>query len=603
MHASAGLGNDGGSSNPDAPMPHPHTVSALPRSRPRAWRGLGLSLLVAAVLAGCGGGDPIPAVTATPTSRLDSVRLANQASFGPTEALVSEIQQKGPVLWVAEQLRLPQQSFYTLGGDGAIHQHTYATELCLVPGQPLGLDPDTCYRNYHSASPLNWDFYRNAAYRQDQLRQRVALALQQIVVVSSLDVNAVYGQRGYHNIFLEQAFGNYREVLRQVARSPVMGEYLDHINNDKAAPNENFARELLQLFTVGTCLLDDGGRLAGGKCSPTFNTTQVRNYAYAMTGWTYPPGGRSRAICQPEGANCRYLEGSMVSLPRLHDTESRELLTGISVPAGSSPESALEAVLDSLMTHPNIAPFICKQLIQHLVTSNPSPEYVQRVVRAFRFGFYAHTVLPPVTFGRGQTGDLLATVAAVLLDPEARTPAATEAGGKLREPALVITGALRALNAKTDGDDLIAWGRQMRQPLFEPPSVFNFYPPDYPVAGGKFVGPTFGILNADALLWRLNFLSSLLEISPFMNIDESIPGSVGTTTYDTAAFDADASDPGALVDRLSLLLLGEPLPAVPRGRVVEAVQAVSVSSANWRTARVREAAYLVMASPQYQVPR
>ena len=176
-------------------------------------------------------------------------------------------------------------SALTSGGTGAVHQFAQSSgEFCDGRG-------DNCWRDWSSSTPLLWDFYRNAVSEPDQLRQRVGWALQQILVVSNLEVFGTYGLRNYNNALLNQAFGNYRDVLRSVALSPVMGDYLNNVNNDKAAPNENFARELLQLFALGTCELNTNGTLKTGDCVPTYDNETVRNYAYALTGWTYPAGG------------------------------------------------------------------------------------------------------------------------------------------------------------------------------------------------------------------------------------------------------------------------------------------------------------------------
>ena len=531
----------------------------------------------------------VSAIVGTPTTQRDAVRLAEQASFGPTEALVGEIRTKGPTQWVSDQMALSASS-YTSGGTGEVHQHTADTDFCTGRG-------DNCWRDWSSSTPLVWDFYRNAVERPDQLRQRVALALQQMLVVSNLEVFGTYGLRSYQNMLLNNAFGNYREILRKVSLSPVMGEYLDNVNNDKSAPNENFALELPQLFALVTCELNADGSQRGGSCHPTYDNDIVREYAYALTGWTYPAGGRTPWGCWPTGANCQYLDGDMVPVASFHDTQARTLLAGVSLPSGHTPATALNAVLDSLMNHPNMAPFVGKQLIQHLVTSNPSPAYVQRVATAFTTGRSG-------AFGTGQRGDMKATVAAVLLDPEARTATPGTSAGRLREPLQLFTGVLRALNGQTDGDALgWWWGEEMRQHVFRSPSVFNFYPPDYPLAGTPLVGPAFGIHNANTALQRVNFINYLL----FWNGSgptAGVPNAVGTRV-NLSAFTADAADPTRLVDRLSLLLLGESLPSASRGAVIQAVSTYTQQSSgnDYLNHRVRQAAYLIFASPQYQIAR
>ncbi len=539
-----------------------------------------------------------PTTSAPPMTQRDAVRLASQASFGATEALVAQMRTQSAAAWVQAQLRQPAVSRYTSGGGSAIHIDTTGVGFC----DQAANKSDNCWRDWYSSVPLLWDFYRNAVNQPDQLRQRMAFALQQIVVVSNLEVNGTYGLRRYHNALLDGAFGNYRDVLRGVALSPVMGDYLNGVNNDKAAPNENFAREMLQLFSLGTCLLEADGSLKGGKCQPTYDNTMVRSYAYALTGWTYPAGGASKWGCWPKGANCSFYDGDMAPLPALHDTTARTLLAGASVPAGSTPTQALDAVLDSLMAHPNMAPFIGRQLIQALVRSNPSPAYVGRVAAAFQAGKFSKD---GVNFGAGRAGDLSATVAAVLLDADARGDAPPgSSGGRLREPALMMAGVLRALNGKTDGDALgWWWGEALRQHVFRPPSVFNFYPPDYPVPGTQLQGSAFGIHNANTSLERLNYLTYLLNwggSKPAANV----PNAVGTQVV-LDSFDADAADAAKLVDRLSLLAHGEVLPAGPRAKALDAVNwwTDKTDAKTWQRNRVITAAYLVFAAPQFQVIR
>jgi len=542
---------------------------------------------------------PAPAPTPAPAPAIaqrDAVRLADQASFGATEALVQQIRTQGAAGWVQSQMGL-SGARYTSGNGDAVHTDVQAVFFC----DRAPYAGDNCWRDWFSTQPLVWDFYRNAINQPDQLRQRVAFALQQIVVVSGLEVGGTYGHRNYQNMLLENAFGNYRNVLKKVALSPVMGDFLNNANNDKAAPNENFARELLQLFSIGTCELNTDGTLRGGNCVATYNNEMVRNYAYALTGWTYPAGGRTSYGCWPQGTNCQYYGGDMVPLAARHDGTARPLLSGVSKAANTNAAEGLERVLDSLMNHPNMAPFIGKQLIQFLVSSNPSPAYVQRVATAFASGRFS---ADGRSFGAGQRGDLAATVAAVLLDAEARgaTLASTNAG-RLRDPAQHFTSVLRAFGGNSDGEVLgWWWGEGLRQHMFRPPSVFSFYPPDYPVAGTSLVGPAFGIHNANTALERLNFLVYLFDWGG-TNAAATVPNAVGTKIK-TDAFIGDATDAAKLVDRIANLALGAPLPSTQRAAVIRAVEAwTAQTDSNWQARRVTTAAYLIFGSPNFQIQR
>ncbi len=543
--------------------------------------------------------DPFAGLSLVPqAAQVDATRLAQQATFGPTRDLINQIRADSPAGWIAKQLTLKQSS-YTSGMGNEINTNNNEEFFCDTAGQ---INNEYCWRDYYSAEPLTWDFYRNAVEKPDQLRQRTAFALQQIFVISNNSVSGTYGWRYYNNMLLKNAFGNYRDLLRKVALAPSMGQFLNNVNNDKALPNENFGRELLQLFSIGTCKLQPNGNLSGGSCKPTYDNEMVRNYAYALTGWTYPAGGSTYWGCWPEGANCEYLDGDMVSAPMLRDASRRPLLSGVTVPAGTSAPKALDLVLDSLMKHPNIAPFVAKRMIQHLVASNPKPEYVARVAQVFNDGLF---VSDGHTFGTGTQGDMAAIVAAVLLDAEARGDNwDAKRGGHLREPVLAMTGALRALNGYTDGGALTWWwGESLRQPVFRPPSVFNFYQSDYPVAGTPLVGPEFGIHNANTALERLNYLTYLLSWNG-SDPDPNQPNAIGTRV-DLTKFLPQASNPERLVDGLSTLTIGRTLDAAPRQKVLTAVTwwTPQTDAQNWQINRVRTAAYLVLGSPDYQVQR
>ncbi|WP_085315752.1 DUF1800 domain-containing protein [Derxia lacustris] len=565
-------------------------------------------------LAACGGGGggggnsatPVTGAAAVaaaadrPTTSLDAARLAEQASFGPTESLIAGIAASGPLKWIARQMTLPASSYPQLGSE-AIDRWTDKNRSWCQANFSAGT---YCWRDYYTATPVAWQFYRQALGNDDQLRQRVAWALSQWLVASDQEVNGTYGLRHWAQLFRDNAFGNYRDLLRAVALSPVMGEFLNNVNNSKTDPNENFARELLQLFSIGTCVLNHDGSLKDGKCEATYDNATVREYAYALTGWTYPAGGASAwcaSLCNG-WQNPRWLSGAMVAVPAQHDQTVRTLLSGVTLPASRTPEQALDKVLDSIMAHGNLAPFVARRLIQHLVTGNPSAAYVADVASAFEAGSYQG-------IGSGTRGDLGATVAAVLLHAEARDTAhLTDRGyGRLREPVQLWTGVMRALDAVSDGLWWAsAFGGELDQAIYGAPSVFSYYAPDYIPGGADVTAPAFGIEDANTTLKRLSFINylSFTKSDPVMPASATVAGAIGTALSWSRYADS-AGDPAALVDRLDLLLTSRQLNATQKQAIVDAVSVINQSThgADWPAWRVRAAVFLTLAAPQSSIVR
>jgi hypothetical protein len=535
------------------------------------------------------------------------VRLANQATFGVTDALISEIKTKGEKQWLLDQFSAPR-SIYGSQDKTAVHQWTtLVPDFCAQYGATPG-GRTYCYRDWSSSEPLKWDFFRQATTGPDQLRQRVAFAFAQIFVISDVDLDGTYGFARFHQKLRDNAFGNFRDVLRAVTLDPMMAEYLTLVNNAKQDPNENYARELLQLFSVGTCVLNPDGSLPGGVCVPTYSNETVRAYAFALTGWTYPAGGIDLRCSSNCGwGNPRFYAGPMVPVAAQHDQTERVLLGGVRVPSSRTPQQALELVLDSIIQHPNTAPFIATRLIRALVTSNPSPAYVARVSAAFNSGRH-------VDIGSDVRGDLRATLAAILLDSEARSldVAQQTRFGKLREPVLFMTAAVRALNGYTDGDYLGASGAgtALEQPIFNSPSVFNFFAPDYAIpASNGITGPEFGITHTNTVLGRINFAEDLffgwwgngngLSPSPYF------PGSIGTK-LDVASFRSVAADPVALVDHMNILFTGGLLSAGAKNVILNSVTSLGNQkpAPTWLLdSRTRMAAYMFVVSPDFQIQR
>ncbi len=550
------------------------STPARVRLHPAAFLG---ALLVLAV--GCSSSTP---GTPSPDGGLaldaDTVRFLEQSTFGPTEALVASVQDAGFSSFLDAQFASPASS---LG--------TYPVVLQAPAVKcPTGSAPN-CYRDSYTSFLPAVQFFQNALLGNDQLRQRVAFALSQILVVSDGEVNSTYGMADYEQLLVNDAFANYRQILQDVTLSPAMGRYLNMVNNDKANPakgthpNENYARELLQLFSIGLVKLNpDGSVVMDSNNQPvaTYDQSVVDGYAAVFTGWTYPtmPG----AAQKPH--NPTYYRGVMEAVEANHDTTAKTLLDGATLPAGQTAAQDMQGALDVLFQHPNLGPFIGKQLIQFLVTSNPSPAYVARVSAAF------------ANNGSGVRGDMQSVVRAILLDPEARGAVQAAPGyGKLREPALLAANLARALGVQSDGVYLRNASAAMEQPVYQAGSVFNFYPPNYPLAGTTLVSPPSTLLDSTSVLTRSNFVYALLfaTIPP----DPTIPGATGTSASLTA-LGTTAGDAGALADRLNALLMHGTMSAPMRQSAVNAVNALPTTDS---VDRVRAAAYVVGTSAQYQV--
>jgi uncharacterized protein (DUF1800 family) len=551
-----------------------------------------------------------------PTSEKNAFRLIQQATFGANEATLAEAQKKGPRRWLAEQFAMPISRFGYSDRD-EIHT-TSAKDFCAERTSAGTPERDNCWRDWYSSNPLKYDFFIQASTGTDQLRQRVGFALAQILVVSEVEVAGTYGLSDYFQSLRNQAFGNYREILRSVTLHPMMGEYLNMVNNDATDPNENFARELLQLFSVGTCELNPDGTLKTGKCIPTYDNNVVRDYAYALSGWTYPAGGVdpwcNRAVDAWCGwTNPKYLKGKMVSVASKHDSQPRKLLGGVNLAAGHAPDAALDSVLDSVMNHPNIAPFVSTRMIQALVKSNPSPAYVERVASAFKTGKFE-------VFGTGAKGDMQATIAAVLLDSEARDDSSANlaTAGMLRDPVIMLVNAVRAFDGFTDGDRMgkYGYGSELGQAVFNSPSVFSFYSPEYRLPGKPdLLGPQFQLSNANTNLSWPNFANELIywwyNKGNGLQAKSDIAGTTGTK-IGYAQFEKDAGDSVALVNRLDRLLTGGTLSPAAKTAVVAALAEYTdkdtwLTDANnnssWQRERFRTAAYLLLSSPHFQIQK
>ena len=486
-------------------------------------------------------------------SYASAFHFLEQATFGPTPAAIDHLQQIGFQQWFTEQSNAPV-SQYTVN----------------APDIPT----------------LQSDFFFNALSGPDQLRQRVAFALSQIFVVSAYKDYMAVQLEPYLQILQADALGNFYQLMNDITLSPSMGHYLDMADNIKAEynllPNENYARELMQLFTTGPVLLNPNGtpQLDGsGNAIPLYTETTIQNFARVFTGWTYSvtPGATPQAINPP------YYVGPMVAWEADHDTSVKTLLNGVQVPGGQTAEQDMQAALQNIFNHPNVGPFVSSLLIQHLVSSNPSPAYVQRIAQVFN------------NDGTGTRGNLKAVVQAILLDSEARQSdnASTwiPTGGHFREPVLFVTSVLRNLNASASGfNTLVDTAYFMGQSLFYPQSVAGYYPPTYPLPGfSGLLGPELDTLNSSSGLFRVNWADGIAWGTTYTN----------GVTMNLSPFVLLAADTtgNTLIQAVSNTFMAGQMPQ----QMQAAIAGVMPSLSNSAPARVASAIYLTASSGLYQI--
>ncbi|MGQ0736118.1 MAG: DUF1800 family protein [Acidobacteriota bacterium] len=483
-----------------------------------------------------GQSDPPDVRTAT--------HLLENATFGPTTADIVAIRALGVDRWLEEQFNLPESDM------------------------PDGLD----------TNGVRAQLFLNMANGRDQLRQRVMFALSQFIVVSAAKTGSGPELIPWVRLLSRNAFGNYHTLLTEVSVNPTMGKYLDLAYSKKASttssPNENYARELLQLFSIGLWELNQDGSLrrdGQNQPIPTYSQATIKEYARALTGWTFPtqPG------VAPATSNPPYFYGIMEPRTTTHDTGAKALL-GVTLPAGQSAVSDMQGVLASIFQHPNVPPFVATRLIRSLVTSNPSPGYILRVANAFSNN------------GQGVRGDLRAVIRAVLLDPEAlRFSSPTD--GRLKDPVLHITGLGRALNARVSDPNAFMWVfNNLAERVLTPPTVFSFYSPLAPLPGrSDLFGPEFQIYPPALAVQRANFIYSILA------------GSYSSSfAVDLTPFTAVAANTPALVARVDHALMFGRMSNDLRERLTMATNAIAVSNTR---ERALGALFLAAISSEYTV--
>ncbi|NLR73396.1 DUF1800 domain-containing protein [Novosphingobium sp. ERN07] len=547
-------------------------------------------LASAFALAACGGegGDAQPAASpsVTPTAQsaptawpsvdpnqIKAARFLAQASVGCASGDIEALAGTSVEAWLDTQLAMPRpQKFWDF----------------LVTN---GYDASSNKSTTNGFDPMIWSQLIGSG---DVLRQRVGLALLNIWVVSIDGITSSWKQfniASYLDNIWDNAFGNYRDVMEAASTSLAMGMYLTYLGSTKQnntkneMPDENFARELMQLFTIGLYHLEMDGTesRSGGEPIPTYTQEDVSLGARVWTGYTYG----SSEVDTP--ARVRL---PMAIRPSLHETQQTSFLGGrVNVPSDSDAQVARKITLDGLFNHPNMPPFICKRLIQSLVSSNPSPAYIRRVAMTF------------VDNGNGVRGDLKAVIRAILLDAEARddTVVASTSFGKLREPVLRFLQWARAFKVRSPSQlwpfgSLASGATQLGQSPARAPSVFNWFRPGYSPAGtaisnAGLVAPEFQIANEPSVIGYVNFMQSVVE------------SGAGDAQPDYSEFRQIASDSSKLVSKLNLVLAANQINEASLRRIRDAVESINGTTDAGLTRRVQAATVLILASPEYLIVR
>ncbi len=537
-------------------------------------------------------------------------RFLAQSSMGPTPALAQQVQTQGLSGWVDAQLAMAPSTPTHLA-------QAELSTIALAQPRPRGQD-------------VVFAWWTHTLQQPDQLRQRVAYALSQIFVVSIS--NSTLGDNArmvasYADMLSERSTGTFRELLEGVALHPAMGTYLSHLQNRKEdtfngrVPDENFAREVMQLFSIGLYELNDDGslKLRDGQPIETYNADDVKGLAKVFTGlgWHRLPNQSgpwwecfyATGPCYDPVAQQSQL---MSTYAQEHSTSIKRFL-GVSIPAQNpaNPNTSIRIALDRLANHPNTAPFISQRLIQHLVTSNPSPGYVQRISQVFR----------------SSGGQLKSVVKAILLDPEARslpTGASLAGYGKLREPVLRFAHLLRALPTRSTNWALAQAGQSsaafylasdtsnvangLGQTPMASPSVFNFYrpgyqPPQTQLAGNKLLAPEMQLSNETSVVGYANFVAQSLAVGWGLTHPSTQLADIQFDLSSFMALDdaAHAQRPQALVDAVALALLGSALPEAISERVLAAVGRMPQGNALNKRRRAAMAILMIAVSPAFIV--
>lgn len=577
------------------------------------WRPTALLSVIASlmVVAACSESKPTTSAPAYSSENAgatqeqkEAARFLTQATFGPTLADIDAVAASSLEDWfIAEYSKAP-----------SLHLENIFAEF--ENGTFLD-DKDAPIMDVSMAPTIS--FWRAAIEGDDQLRQRMAFALSQILVISDrVDIlrYAPHIRAAYMDVLTEGAFGNYRDLLEEVAYSPAMAFYLTYMKNQKAdpskhrIPDENFARELMQLFTIGLVALNPDGTEQlddAGEAIELYDNDDITGLARVFTGLSFTGADFSAHFTEvPIASHTLPLE----MFPAYHSDREKSFLD-TTIPAGTDGVESIDLALDALFNHPNLPPFISRQLIQRFVTSSPTPAYVERVAAVFASGSFT---LPDGTeIGTGARGDLWATLGAILFDDEARSAGSLKdpSFGKVREPLIRFTNWARAFDIENldPGNEwiMIDTGKPyvLSQHAYRSPSVFNFFRPDF-IAPGTASGdagmtaPELQILNATSYVGYLNTMGSVIvgETERLNDEERFTP----TYTHETTL----ADNPAALVSHLDLILTNGRMSDVTRSRILEAIKKTPIDlreSAEGKQVRVALAILMTMTSPDYIVQK
>ncbi|NOX51353.1 MAG: DUF1800 domain-containing protein [Gammaproteobacteria bacterium] len=549
--------------------------------------------MVVVFVAACGGGGsssgspentppPPPVPTPTGAQLAAASKVASHATFGLAYDDIYALAVAGRQAWLDQQFAL----------GPTLHKPVVDTLMQMLDNNELPAVDDPVE---HLIMFRRYAWWNRAMTAPDVLRQRVAFALSEILVVSD-NVDALivypYALSTYYDVLLAHAFGNYRDLLENVALHPAMGMYLSHVNNAKANPgnntfpDENFARELMQLFSIGLFELNNDGSVqlgVNGQPIPTYDNEDVREMAKIFTGLSY--GGEGAFFGNPQP----FFQVDMQMFEAAHELGEKRLLNGLVVGAGQTGMQDIQDALDNLFNHPNVGPFIGKQLIQRLVTSNPSPAYISRIASTFNGA------------GTGIRGDMQATIAAILSDPEATNISSSIAAGRLREPLVRFVSMARQLNATAEDGLFYNNGFlqqfALRQHPLSSPSVFNFFLPSHSptgeIADARLQAPEFQITDASTIISMSNLVDFAVSADFVMDIQEPF-GDVSLNLSEFVTLAQQGVEP--LLDRLDLVFTHGQLSVTTRG-----VIAAILADINDPEFQARTAIYLILISPDYAV--